>query len=265
MSTTTGTRRWLRWVVPLVLVAGAAIAGGVAYASIPGPDNVIHGCRDNRSGALSVIDSAATCPKGTTSLTWNQSGPAGPAGPVGPTGATGAKGDTGPAGPPGPAGSLASLDDLEGKPCNTADPTMVGRVHITYDNTTHGVSLTCQPTNPSLAIAVAAVTRQVPESPTPPFCPPGYNPAGPLECTTTGNGTISVSPPNPAATYGPGSGDTRWYPVGTQITVTATPDQNSHAVWGTAGSADVCAGTTGNTCTFTISSNSSLGVVFEPN
>jgi hypothetical protein len=251
----TGARRWLRWAVPLAFVAGLAIAGSVAYASIPGPDNVIHGCRDTKSGALSVIDSSASCPRGTTALSWNQTGPQGQ---PGQPGVTGAKGD---AGPPGPAGTIASLDDLEGKPCNTADAVMVGTVHVAYDNTTHGVSFSCQPSNPSVSIAVIALTNQLGESSTPPFCPPGYQPQGPFVCLGTGNGTVSVSPPNPAVTYGPGTGDTRWYPSGTQITVTAVPDVSSHVVW----QSDACAGTVGNTCTFALTANSTVDVEFATN
>ena len=77
----------------------ALAAGGVAYAAIPGPNGVIHGCYDNK-GALSVIDSSTSCHPNQTALNWNQTGP---------TGATGA---TGPAGPPAgrAAFALTTLD-----------------------------------------------------------------------------------------------------------------------------------------------------------
>jgi hypothetical protein len=54
----------------------------VAVASIPDGSGVIHGCRDNKSGALRVIDTdrGQTCRSGETTLTWNQAGPQGPAG-----------------------------------------------------------------------------------------------------------------------------------------------------------------------------------------
>jgi hypothetical protein len=64
----------------LVVAAGA----GIAYASIPGPDGVIHGCYKNSNpaqGALITVDSAASCPSGYTALNWNQTGLQGPAGP----------------------------------------------------------------------------------------------------------------------------------------------------------------------------------------
>lgn len=85
------------------LIAVAAMAvGAAAYASIPAPDGVITGCYTDRAvasaHALVVVDSAVSCPIGTTPLSWNRTGPAGPQGPAGPEGATG------PAGPQGPAG-----------------------------------------------------------------------------------------------------------------------------------------------------------------
>jgi hypothetical protein len=60
---------------------------GVAYASIPGPDGVIHACYKTSNpaqGALIVIDSGATCPAGFAALNWNHTGPAGAQGPPGP-------------------------------------------------------------------------------------------------------------------------------------------------------------------------------------
>lgn len=65
-----------------VSVAALCLVGlgaGVTYASIPGPDGVIHGCyktADLGEGSLFVIDSAATCPTGYTALNWNQTAPA---------------------------------------------------------------------------------------------------------------------------------------------------------------------------------------------
>jgi hypothetical protein len=84
------------------LVAAAAgviaIAGGVAYASIPA-DGVVHGCYKTSTGALRVIDSAAeACNPSETALDWNVAGAQGPQGPPGP------QGSAGPPGPPGPAG-----------------------------------------------------------------------------------------------------------------------------------------------------------------
>jgi len=84
--------RRVRWAA-LGAVACALVMGGIAYASIPGPDGVIHGCYLT-NGNLRVIDSAASCKSNETSLNWNQqgvTGPSGPTGATGPTGPTGAK------------------------------------------------------------------------------------------------------------------------------------------------------------------------------
>ncbi len=56
------------------------VAGGViARASIPGPTGTINGCYKNggTSHALTVVDSAGSCPTGYTALNWSQ-GPGGP-------------------------------------------------------------------------------------------------------------------------------------------------------------------------------------------
>jgi hypothetical protein len=73
-------------------VVAAVVIGGIAYASIPDGNAVIHGCYATRDGALRVIDTSAgeSCTKKETPLDWNQTGP---------TGATGSTGVTGPAGP----------------------------------------------------------------------------------------------------------------------------------------------------------------------
>jgi hypothetical protein len=67
-----------------VIAAGALLVlGGVAWASIPGPDGVIHGCYKTGNparGSVMVIDSAASCPSGFAPLEWNQTGPQGPPG-----------------------------------------------------------------------------------------------------------------------------------------------------------------------------------------
>src|SRR5580693_7478836 len=63
--------------------AGALIFGlmlltaGSAVASIPASNGVIDGCRNTTTGALTVIDSAGTCPGGTVPLNWSQAGVAG--------------------------------------------------------------------------------------------------------------------------------------------------------------------------------------------
>ncbi len=80
------------------LVAGGVVFGiaSAVQASIPDASGVIHGCYMKSGGSLSVIDSAASCKSGQTSLNWNQKGATGSRGP------TGASGTTGPTGPTGP-------------------------------------------------------------------------------------------------------------------------------------------------------------------
>ncbi len=72
-----------RVLVALGGVAAMAVVGGIAYATIPGPDGVIHGCYSNKNGALRVIDSSASCKAGETALNFNQTGPQGATGPQG--------------------------------------------------------------------------------------------------------------------------------------------------------------------------------------
>lgn len=104
-----------------VLIAiGATLAltigGSTAYAAIAGgpvsSGGVVSGCYTtqalNGSHVFVLQDAGATCPKGTTAISWNQTGPAGatgPAGSTGPAGAAGPPGTTGAAGPDGANGN----------------------------------------------------------------------------------------------------------------------------------------------------------------
>ena len=115
--------------VVAVLTAGiAAVAAGVAYATIPDASGVIHSCYNasaNPSGAVRVIDTAtgATCSKNEKPLNFNQTGPQGPQGVQGiqgpkgdpgtngTNGAPGTNGATGPAGPAGTSDVYLAKDD----------------------------------------------------------------------------------------------------------------------------------------------------------
>lgn len=79
-----------------LLVTGA----GLAYASIPDQNQVIHGCYKTLDGKLRVIDTGAgdSCLSSEVSLDWNQQGPQGPTGPQGPQGPAGPSGSQGPQG-----------------------------------------------------------------------------------------------------------------------------------------------------------------------
>jgi hypothetical protein len=73
----------------VAVVAGLlALAGGVAYATIPDGQGVIHACYKTQNGQLRVID-AGGCKPSETALSWSQVGQQGPPGPAGPSGALG--------------------------------------------------------------------------------------------------------------------------------------------------------------------------------
>jgi len=103
--------------VVAAVAAAAALAGaGVAYATIPDSNGVIHACYAKPSGntvppgTLRVIDTGLgqSCGLNETALSWNQQGVRGATGPQGPKGATGTQGSQGvqgPAGPSGPSGT----------------------------------------------------------------------------------------------------------------------------------------------------------------
>lgn len=79
----------MRRIVAVALAAVVLVfAGGIAWASIPDANGVIHGCRKNTDGSLRVIDTdlGQTCANGWTPLNWSQTGPPGPAGPAGVSG-----------------------------------------------------------------------------------------------------------------------------------------------------------------------------------
>jgi hypothetical protein len=100
--------------VALGLVAGGTAAGAAIASGPVDGSGVIHGCWTNAAingtHVFVLQDAGTNCPKGTTAISWNQTGPAGaagatgPTGPAGPAGAVGAPGPTGSAGPAGPIG-----------------------------------------------------------------------------------------------------------------------------------------------------------------
>ena len=82
----------------LIVAAGVlALAGGVAYATIPDANGVVHGCYNTVNGNLRVIDAAAgqTCKNSEAALNWNLVGPAGIPGAPGAPGAPGTPGTPG--------------------------------------------------------------------------------------------------------------------------------------------------------------------------
>lgn len=64
-----------RAIIGALLLVGVAMAGGVAYATIPDANSVIHGCRNNATGLLRVIDpDTDSCRTSESPLDWNQAG-----------------------------------------------------------------------------------------------------------------------------------------------------------------------------------------------
>ncbi len=84
---------------------------GAAWAAIPGPEGIIHGCYNSHSGALRVINTAAhaKCTHREHELNWSETGPPGKRGGGGAKGATGPRGSAGTLGPTGPHGTTEAL------------------------------------------------------------------------------------------------------------------------------------------------------------
>jgi hypothetical protein len=122
-----GSKRRAVLAAGVVCVLGV-VGVGYAFGAIPGTGGVIQGCYDS-GGNLKVVN-ALPCPKNSTALSWNQTGP---------TGATGETGATGATGPPGPS----NLAALQGSPCTVnARPSSLD---VSVDSTSGAVSMVCTP------------------------------------------------------------------------------------------------------------------------
>jgi hypothetical protein len=96
------------------LALGAALAGGVAWATIPA-DTVYTACKLKVSGTIRLIDPAGPsnsllshCTSYETQISWNQKGPAGIPGAAGINGTNGVDGKDGAAGTKGADGENGS-------------------------------------------------------------------------------------------------------------------------------------------------------------
>lgn len=180
-----------RWRVPIAAtVALLAIGTGVvAYASIPGPGGVIDGCVSNTSvsgaHALVVVDSGTTCPRNTTALAWNQTGPAGPQGLQGlqgPSGPQGAQGAVGPSGPPGFANAATTASTTPVSIFTSAWGT-VDTVALSL-SAQHSVQITADMEGPATVGVVGTAERLVvdgdPIESTDVACPAEFNLSGQL-------------------------------------------------------------------------------------
>jgi hypothetical protein len=106
------------WSAAAGVIVAVAIAGGIAYASIPGPGNVFAACMLKGVGTIRLIDKSlpstnlmSRCTDKELEVSWDQAGQPGPAGPQGP------KGDAGPAGKDGLNGTNGTngTDGKDGK------------------------------------------------------------------------------------------------------------------------------------------------------
>jgi Divergent InlB B-repeat domain len=106
-------------------VAALAVAAGIAYATIPGPDKVFSACMLKSVGTIRLIDKSlpapnfmSHCTDKETEIAWNQ---AGQPGPPGSPGLQGAKGDPGAPGTNGTDGkdgvSVTTASEQAGANC----------------------------------------------------------------------------------------------------------------------------------------------------
>ena len=130
-----------RGIVLCIVALGALVAGGIAYATIPGGGQVYTGCMLKNIGTVRLIDPSlpasnlmSHCTVWEAPISWNQQGQQGAPGPAG---AIGAKGDTGATGPAGAAGSAGAAGDAgatgasgatgpQGPKGDTGDPGLAG-------------------------------------------------------------------------------------------------------------------------------------------
>ena len=189
----------------LALVAGGTAAGAAIASGPVSSSGVIDGCYTNAevngSHVFVLQDQGTACPKGTTAVSWNQTGPVGPTGATGPTGPAGPAGATGPAGPAGPAGPTgpAGANGTNGTNGNTilngtgAPASSLGNNGDFYIDTAADVLYGPKAGGTWPSTGVSLVGPQGPAGPTGPQGPAGS--AGSYACTTDGGapGTVQVS------------------------------------------------------------------------
>lgn len=114
--------------VTLVLTAGTAAAtAAVMEANSPvSSSGVIDGCYTtgaiNGSHVFVLQDQGTQCPRGTTPIQWNASGPSGAPGATGPSGPSGPAGPSGPPGPPGTTTTATATVTVTATGTSTLNP-----------------------------------------------------------------------------------------------------------------------------------------------
>jgi hypothetical protein len=128
----------------------AAIAGGVAYATIPGPGNVYSACMLKGIGTIRLIDKSlpatnlmSRCTDKETEISWNQAGQPGPPGAPGTKGEPGAPGRTALTEPMEPTATTGLASRVLPKPrdrtVSTAERDLAQRAQIHLRATAHRV------------------------------------------------------------------------------------------------------------------------------
>jgi hypothetical protein len=232
-------------IIVAVAAAVLALAGGIAYATIPDSGKVFTACMLKNVGTIRLIDPSLPasspmqhCTPLETQVSWNQQGQPGVAGAPG---AQGPKGDQGERGEPGRG--LGSLQDLAGLPCKTPD----------FDGV---VELSSTPLSPKSASVIlrctipnAAILTVRLEDPVIPNAAAGRVTGGPVDCELVAGSGVKT------CVY--------VVPLGTQLTLTAMPLspseewESTFAGW----TAAECVGT--EPCTFTVTRDTTVAAEFR--
>jgi hypothetical protein len=124
----------------LSAIAGAAVASivaGVAYATIPGPDNVYSACMLKGVGTIRLIDKSlpstnlmSHCTDKEIEISWNQAGQPGSAGPQGVKGDPGAPGTNGTNGKDGV--SVTTVSEPGGANCAAGGVQLIAANGVGY-------------------------------------------------------------------------------------------------------------------------------------
>jgi hypothetical protein len=268
------------------LALGAALAGGVAWATIPADDSLYTACKLRATGTIRLIDPSGPtnsllshCTSYETQISWNQKGQKGEpgtagangtngaAGPKGADGTNGAKGDagaagtngtngsdgkdgakgeTGSVGPQGPAGPQGP-DGARG-PVGPPGPAGSGGGSLASLDALDGIA--CNATGTAGTISVTY--GPPPGSAVTLACTPTATPTLTVTKTGTGIGTVASNVGGIAC----GSTCSQDFTAGTVVTLTATSADDIFTGWSGA-----CSGTGLCTVTMSASRNVTAGFV----
>ncbi len=266
-----------------ILAAVVALFLALAILASTAIGSTIHGCYENRTGALKLVG-GAHCAHGETAIQWSASGSrgprgsrgaVGPEGPLGPTGVTGATGPAGPAGEaglPGPTGATG----VTGQAGATGATGANGANGATGSAGAAGVAGATGATGPTGATGSTGAGGNGPTGPTGPTGPGATGPTGApgirasklaSEQSETGAWSI-VTPITPAESPTPAEKHLAATAISFPIPVEPAPKSVHYIAQGATPPAG-CSGTAsspvaekGNLCVFT-SEESLLAAVFH--